>query len=139
MPNQTREQATLSDYLFNSVPRKILSALATIVSGKNPDGSDFTFFASLRAPSGEFIDRSGTISNAAQSQDLMDEFPSRGYLLIQNVSDGLLAFNTNGAASFGPGSIVLEPGGSYEPAFIPTGAITIIGGTAGQAFTAKEA
>ena len=75
---------------------------------------------------------------SGSSQTLLVANPDRRYLLIQNTGAADVGVNLLGgtAALAGPGTIILTPGGSYEPDanFIPTNAITVIGTVAEPVF-----
>lgn len=89
--------------------------------------------------SGTLTDRSGTITLGGTSQQAAAANASRRYLLIQNVSTGDLWVNFGTAAVVGQPSILIKANGAYEPVFIPTGTVNIIGATTAQAFAMKEA
>jgi hypothetical protein len=86
-------------------------------------------------------DVSGTITTASTSQTLAAANANRRYLYIQNNSTGALGVNFTAAATLAAGSIQLAAGASFvmESGFISTEEVTIIGATAAQAYTAKEA
>lgn len=92
---------------------------------------------------GSYTNRSGTITTGGVSQTLMAANASRKAWTVQNRSTGNLYINFTAAASASAtgGSIELQPGDAYSEAgdFVSTEAITILGATTGQAFTAKEA
>ena len=95
----------------------------------------------VRFGAGAVTDRSGTITLGGTAQQLVAANTARRYLLIQNISAGDLWINDAGTAAIGgPGSLKIVAGGYYEyPAsFVTSGAISIIGATTAQAFTAKE-
>lgn len=111
------------------------SEQAPLPSGTNLLGSVTT------VPSeGTLTDGSGSIATASTSQQVFAANVSRKYLLVQNTSAGALGINFTSAATLGVGSIQLAAGASFvmESAFVSTEAVTIIGATAGQTFTAKE-
>ena len=67
---------------------------------------------------------------------------TRQLLDIQNVGVTVLGINFNGGASLGPGSILLQPGGSLRyaaPSFIPTDEIYAIAAAPGGFLTLKWA
>ena len=86
-------------------------------------------------------DRSGTITSGGNAQTLMAANASRNGWQLQNNSTGNLWFNElGGTAVQTQPSFRLAPGESYES---PVGAstalaISIIGATTGQTFTARE-
>ena len=89
---------------------------------------------------GTLTDGSGTITTANTSQQVFAANSNRRYLLIQNQSAANLWFNFTSAAVEGEPSILLAPNQGFvmEHNFVSTEAVYIIGGTAGQAFTAKQ-
>ena len=84
---------------------------------------------------------SGSITTGGTAQNALSANSGRKYLFIQNVSTGDLWFSSIATAVQDQPSIRLRPGDSYEnpPHFCPTGAISVIGATTGQKFTAREA
>lgn len=68
--------------------------------------------------------------------------PFRSYLFIQNLSQAPLYIDFDGTTAVaGQPSTMIPAGGSLTASaedFCPTGAISIIGATTGQAFVAKE-
>jgi hypothetical protein len=86
-------------------------------------------------------DRSGTITAGATAQTLMAANSSRLGWQLQNNSVGDLWFNELGSTAVAnQPSFKLAPGDSYESPVgaTTTAAISIIGATTGQAFTARE-
>lgn len=85
--------------------------------------------------------RSGTLAAASTSQQVMAANASRRGFMIQNNSSAALWINELGAtAALAQPSIQIAAGATYTS---PDGAasplaINIIGGTLGQAFTARE-
>lgn len=91
---------------------------------------------------GALTDRSGTITEGGTAQELADENTSRQLLFIQNASAGDLWIDIGDTAVEASPSVRIRSGEyvNFEvPGYVPTGAVSIIGGTTGQAFTAKEA
>jgi hypothetical protein len=90
---------------------------------------------------GTLVDHSYTITLGGTAQLLMAANPNRKGWLIQNNSAGTLWFNElGGTATQAPPSLSLAAGALYTS---PTpgassAAISIIGATTGQAFTARE-
>lgn len=84
--------------------------------------------------------RSGTITTANTAQVLMAANASRRGFSIQNQSSGPLWFNGIGTATADQNSFALQAGDYFEssPHHSGTGSVSIIGGTAGQAFYARE-
>lgn len=97
---------------------------------------------------GALTDKSGTITAGGTAQVLAAAKSDRRYLMIQNLSTGVLWVNTTGTAAVGQPSIALKActvlndgtGGAivFEGSFIPTGAVSILGATTGQPFAARE-
>lgn len=94
--------------------------------------------------SGTPVDRSGTVTTGGTQQTLAAANPGRIYLLVQNIGSSALWVNWTAVATQAAGSVQIAPGGSAEwsaggTGFVPRGAISVIGPTTGQAWTAKEA
>ncbi len=87
-----------------------------------------------------YTNRSGTITAGGVAQVLMASNTSRGGFIVQNQSTGDLWISSLGTAAAVEPSIWLPPGSYYEPPStgVPTAAISIYGGTTGQAFAARE-
>lgn len=83
-------------------------------------------------------DISGSITTGGTAQTIASENKTRRSLMIQNISSGDLWVNQTG------GTAAVDVAGSYKlvagaTAFIPTDdAVSIIGATTGQKFTATE-
>ncbi len=87
--------------------------------------------------------RSGTIAAGGTAQDLMAANPDRNGWLIQNQSTADLYVRSKGAAGTAlaaadGSSLLIPPGGYYEPPKITPHALSIFGPTTGQAFFAEE-
>jgi len=110
-----------------------------MTSYHNPDGS-YSEGLVLEGRPAVYVDRSGTVAVANTAQTLAPANASRRGLILQNTSAGALHVGIPTAASSAGGSLRLDPGDYWEaPAHgIPTGAITVLGGTVGQAFIAWE-
>ncbi len=91
-------------------------------------------------PTGTVTDRSGSITTGGTAQQLMAANSSRKYLFIQNVSAADLWINFTTTAVADSPSIKLASGNAFfmESSFVSTEAISIIGATTGQKWTAKE-
>ena len=89
---------------------------------------------------GSLVDRSGSITTANTSQQVMPANPRRSYLLFQNTSSGDLWIDLNVPAVASTPAIRVVASGSmvWQRSFIPTDALNVIGATAGATFTAKE-
>ena len=88
-----------------------------------------------------FTNRSGTIAIASLAQEVMPANLNRKYLIVQNVSANTLWINFNTDANEDqPSMQLLANGGSFvmEASAIVTDSVSIIGGTVGQSYTAKE-
>lgn len=127
----------LKDASLNPVARALLhtdvGGVPTPVSTTNP--------LTTAPTSGALTDKSGTITTGGTAQTAAAANTARKYLLIQNPSTapGSLWFSTVTTAVAASPSVELVPGASYESGlFCPTGAVSIIGATTGQAFTARE-
>lgn len=88
-----------------------------------------------------WVDKSGTITLGGTAQTIATVNRGRRYFLLQNVSSGTLWLNVDVTAVQTQPSIKLLPDDVliWEGTFVPAGAISLIGATTGQAFTAKEA
>ena len=87
-----------------------------------------------------FTDRSGTIAAANTTQQIAPANPARSGFLIQNLSTGDLWLATSGAATAGQPALRIGAGQLLEfPASgVPAGAVSVLGATAGQSFSARE-
>ncbi|MDN3921507.1 hypothetical protein [Roseateles violae] len=90
-----------------------------------------TMVANKLPTSAAFANTAKTVTNA--SAQLLAASGTRAYLLIQNKdSTGSIWINFGAAATQANG-IRIGPGGNYEPAVVPTGAIYAIGDLANNA------
>lgn len=91
--------------------------------------------------SGSLTNRSGTITAGATAQTIAAALATRRYFFLQNVSTGDLWVNFGTTAVAAQPSIKLLPEAvlEYDGGFVPTGLVSLIGATTGQAFVAKEA
>lgn len=89
---------------------------------------------------GTLTDRSGAITTGGTAQVLMAANSTRRYILFQNTSIADLWINFTTTAAQTQPSFKIPANGSFgmENGFVSTEAISIIGATTGQAFTAKE-
>src|SRR5690242_2422020 len=89
---------------------------------------------------GAWTDRSGTITAGGAAQSVAPINANRSYIFIMNISTDRLWINFGATAVQNQPSILLEVGAAFvlEANYIETEAISIIGPTTGQAFTAKE-
>lgn len=87
-----------------------------------------------------YVDRSGTITAGGTAQQLMPANSARRGFFLQNNSTADLWINPNAAAVASQPSLKVPAGALYESPFggAPAGAISIIGATTGQAFSARE-
>jgi hypothetical protein len=94
----------------------------------------------FRAYSASPVDCSGTITSAGEAQEMMAARADRSGFWVQNLGEADLWINELGAATQGQPSIKIAAGALYEaPAHgVSVGPVSIIGGTAGQAFSARE-
>lgn len=94
-----------------------------------------------KPPVASVANRSGTITTGGTAQVLCSANPTRRGLVLQNNSTGDLWINRNGGtAILGQPSLCIPSGSYYET---PVGgntleAVSIIGATTGQEFTAEE-
>jgi len=86
-------------------------------------------------------DGSGTLAAGGSAQTLFGGIvPGNGYL-VQNNSSAALWISDTGAASNGGASIQLAPNGGIfmtPSGYKPAGAVSLHGGTTGQAFAARR-
>jgi hypothetical protein len=89
---------------------------------------------------GVLTDRSGTLAAGGVAQTVCAANGVRKYFLFENVSTADLWINFTTAAVIGEPSIRITPKGSLvmESSFISTEAVSVIGATISQAYTAKE-
>jgi hypothetical protein len=89
---------------------------------------------------GTLTDGSGTVTAGGTAQTVFAANAARRYLLIQNNSTSALWVNFTATAVAGQPSLQLAAGQAFvmENGTVSTEAISIIGATTGQAFTAKE-
>ena len=85
-------------------------------------------------------DLSGTIASGGVAQQLMAANPARRGYWVQNHSSGDLWISAVGTAAASQPSLRIPSGALYECAHetTPVTAISIFGGTTGQAFSARE-
>lgn len=103
-------------------------------------GNTTGVFAVTRPTPGTMTDRSGTLTTASTSQQIMAVNANRRYLMIQNSSSAIMWCNFTTAATLSQPSFLLSVGASYvlENNTITTEAVNCISGTAANPFTAKE-
>lgn len=84
-------------------------------------------------------DRSGAITAGGTAQTVEAPNAGRSYILIQNVSVGDLWVDFGETAVVDAPSIKVAADASlvFDSGFVPSGAISVIGATTGQKFTAK--
>lgn len=87
-----------------------------------------------------YVDKSGTLTLGGTAQTVAASNANRQGFIIQNNSSGILWFSTLATAVQSQPSIELMPNAYYEFPFfgIPTGAVSIIGATTGQTWSARE-
>lgn len=92
------------------------------------------------APAAAPVDRSGAITTGGTAQALMAANAQRVGFWVQNQSAGDLYINELGAATLLPPSIKIAAGAYYESSArgTPSSAISIVGATTAQAFSARE-
>ena len=109
------------------------------IVGGDPSGSTNPVAVTC-APATTLVDRSGTITTGGTAQVLCAANASRKGILIQNLSNGDLWINSLGTATAGVGSLKISSGVYWESPFggAGVGAVSILGATTAQAFTARE-
>lgn len=100
--------------------------------------SDGVFLTQPQAAT--YTSRGGTITTGGTAQQLAASNSSRRGFFIQNNSTGDLWFSLVATAVQSQPSFKIASGAMYEPPYggCPTGAISIIGATTSQAFSAME-
>jgi hypothetical protein len=136
MPLQQPQQVVGGKY--NAVPLTLNDGQFIILQ-MDVDGS---LYVNVRdTSSASMTDRSGTITLGGTAQSLTAANPSRKGYLIQNNSAGTLWFNELGATAVQAApSISIAAGALYQSPSPGASAlaISIIGATTGQAFSARE-
>jgi hypothetical protein len=92
--------------------------------------------------SGVHVDQSGTITNGGTAQGASPQNITRRYLIVQNSGTSNLWVSFDTIAVQSQPSLQLVPGAYLEysaPNFVPTGTVSVIGPTTGQAFSIKVA
>jgi len=104
------------------------------------NGKAYTASFSVSTAPVTWTNRSGTITTGGTAQQLAPANLARKGFFIQNVSAGDLWFNSEATAVLNQPSIKLIAGAYYESpvGLPPSGAISIIGATTAQAYTARE-
>lgn len=110
-----------------------VTALPALPAGTNTIGATTVVAAT-------YVDKSGTITAGGTAQTAIALNASRRGFSIQNNSAGDLWFNTLATAVQSQPSMVIPAGSLYESPYggCPTGAVSIIGATTAQAFSARE-
>lgn len=91
-------------------------------------------------PTVDWENRSGTIGTGGTAQSLAAENKKRMGLWVQNQSAGSLWINDLGAATQAQPSLEIKTGETLiiDNGNAPSAAISIVGATTGQAFSARE-
>jgi hypothetical protein len=86
------------------------------------------------------IDRSGTITNAATSQEVMPPSATRRGFIFENVSDATMWINFGVAATASQPSLQILTNTRFvsPDTMVPSGSLTVICASQGKAFAAKE-
>lgn len=94
----------------------------------------------LAVKQSSLIDGSGTITTGGTAQTVFAANGSRRYLYVQNNSTAALWINFTTAATTSQPSLEIVAGNSFvmDSSFVSTEAVSIIGATTGQTFTAKQ-
>ncbi|AMM22999.1 hypothetical protein [Variovorax sp. PAMC 28711] len=131
-----------SSYVSEPIPAIQVSATqpvsGTVAVTALPAGTNLIGNTGVAAAT--HTDKSGTITAGGTAQTPFAINAARRGFLIQNNSAGDLWFNTLATAVQSQPSIKLPAGGYYESPYggCPTTAISIIGATTAQAFSARE-
>lgn len=133
----TQPIATQSDVAGNLVPMHAPSAvvggIATPVSATAP-------LPVINTAGAAAVDGSGTIVAGGTAQVLFaGVVPTNGYLIANNSSQTLYVSDV-GAATAGGASIPISAGALFitPSGYNPTGAVSLLGTTTGQAFAARR-
>lgn len=93
------------------------------------------------APSAAFAQSKVTVTNVAGGTQLFAANAARKYLLVQNPDTNVnpIYLRVDGGVPLADASAIkLEPGQTYEPAVVPTGAIVALSGVAAQDVQAAQ-
>jgi hypothetical protein len=129
---------TPSSGIYNSTPPTVLDGQTAPLQTDN-DGSLRVII--VETLSGTLTDKSGTITLGGTAQVLMAANLSRKGWLVQNNSAGTLWINEIGGTAVQTQPSISIAAGSLYTSPTPgasNAAISIIGATTGQAFTARE-
>jgi len=107
----------------------------TALTAQNADSRVLIDFENITT-----VNRSGTITTGGTQQTLAAANLNRKGMWIQNLSTGSLWINELGSATQAQPSMEIKTGQLYEYPVdgVPATAISIIGATTGQAFSARE-
>lgn len=98
---------------------------------------------SVTGTTGNWTDRSGSITLSSVAQTVAASNTSRKYLLFQNPSDTNMYLNVNATAVLSSPSLLMAAnGGGFEwnsNGFVPTGLVSVICSLSGKLFVCKEA
>lgn len=131
--------ATVADANGNLVPMHAAAAtnaqgVATPVGAQNP-------LPVVNTAGNAANDGSGTVATGGNAQSLFGGIvPANGFL-VQNNSSAALWISDTGTASNGGAAIQLAPNGGLfvtPSGYRPAGAVSLYGGTTGQAFAARR-
>lgn len=86
-----------------------------------------------------YTDGSGVITLGGTAQQVFAANTSRRYLFLLNPSDTAMYVNFGTTAVAGQPSIILPPGGYFEPLVPSAQSVSIICATTGKTFAAKQA
>lgn len=149
---------------LESASRALIELAATLLSGKNADGTDFVLDGGTGTAgtpggpiqtvqgvtggtpqpvvsSGALTNRSSTITTGGTAQAAMAANTSRKYVFLRNPDTATedLWFSFDATAVAAAPSLVLHAGDYWESDFfVPTGALSVIAATTAHAFTCKE-
>jgi len=137
---QTQPLSTQSDVAGSlacvNVPASVVGGIATPVATSAP-------LPVINAAGSVAVDGSSTIATGGTAQTLFGGVvPANGFLIANPAASGdTLYFNDAGAAAVaGAGSIPVAPGAVFvtPSGYKPAGAVSIIGATTGDKFTARR-
>ena len=106
----------------------------------NLKGSSSSGSVPVTPTKGTLTDRSGSLTLGGTAQSLAGANATRKYFLFVNQSAGNMWLNFTTTATQDQPSILIVPNGSLvmESGFVSTEAISVIGATTSQKWTAKE-
>lgn len=105
-----------------------IASLGNVISANPPTSPQFSVNT-----------RSFTVETTTVSKQALPTNAQRKSLLVQNLSGDTIYLNIDAPASASPiAGIAIFTGGNYEPSFVPTGAVWVVGTTGTQAVVVME-